>query len=335
MKILYAVQGTGNGHVARANELIPLFREHAKVDILISGTESNLKLNHKAKFKFNGLSFVFGKKGGVDIWASVKKFNFFRLLRDINNIDLDKYDLIISDFEPISAWASKLKNKKCIALSHQYSLLSGKTPKPKKFNLINKMILKYYAPSKFGYGFHFDKYDKNIFLPIINEKIRNLKTNILSHYTVYLPSFSIFKIVQELSKIKNAEFQVFTKDIEMLKVEKNFSFHPIDHEKFIKSMASSKGIICGAGFETPSEVIYLNKKLLVIPMTNQFEQKCNAAALKNLGYTVTEKLDYKEIDKWIKRKNKLNIKYNHSNKEIVERVLLDFKKEKNNIPVLN
>ena len=42
------------------------------------------------------------------------------------------YDLVISDFEPISAWASKRKNVLCVGSSHQYSFKSKKVPKPKE-----------------------------------------------------------------------------------------------------------------------------------------------------------------------------------------------------------
>jgi hypothetical protein len=38
-------------------------------------------------------------------------------------------------------------------------------------------------------------------------------------------------------------------------------------------------------FETPAEALFLGKKLLVIPMTGQYEQECNAAALAALMLT--------------------------------------------------
>ena len=46
MKILYAIQGTGNGHISRANEIIPVLERRVTVDILMSGNESSLKLNY-------------------------------------------------------------------------------------------------------------------------------------------------------------------------------------------------------------------------------------------------------------------------------------------------
>ena len=42
MKILYAIQGTGNGHLTRAKEIIPILKEKGDVDILISGSECDI-----------------------------------------------------------------------------------------------------------------------------------------------------------------------------------------------------------------------------------------------------------------------------------------------------
>ena len=39
MKILYAIQGTGNGHLSRARDIIPILQKKGDVDILVSGTQ--------------------------------------------------------------------------------------------------------------------------------------------------------------------------------------------------------------------------------------------------------------------------------------------------------
>ena len=40
MKILYAIQGTGNGHLSRAREFIPALAARTSMDVLISGTNA-------------------------------------------------------------------------------------------------------------------------------------------------------------------------------------------------------------------------------------------------------------------------------------------------------
>ncbi len=56
MKILYAVQGTGNGHLSRAIDIIPCLQKHGEVDILVSGIQGDLKLPFKVTYEFRGLS---------------------------------------------------------------------------------------------------------------------------------------------------------------------------------------------------------------------------------------------------------------------------------------
>ena len=62
-------------------------------------------------------------------------------------------------------------------------------------------------------------------------------------------------------------------------------------------MVTSTGVLCGAGFETPAEAIYLRKKLLVIPMRNQYEQQCNGNALNRMGVDRLKKLKRKSLPK--------------------------------------
>jgi uncharacterized protein (TIGR00661 family) len=80
----------------------------------------------------------------------------------------------------------------------------------------------------------------------------------------------------------------------------------------VASVVSGTGVLCGAGFETPAEVLHLNKKLLVVPMKSQYEQHCNAAALKRLGVPVLKKVkkkNLKKIDKWLESDKRLDISF--------------------------
>ena len=130
MKVLYAIQGTGNGHLSRAKEVIPALLNRVEVDILLSGTQADVTLPFDVKYNLKGLSFYFGKKGGVDFYKTFKNNHVRRFLKEVRNCPVENYDLVINDFEPVSAWACKLKNVNCISLSHQSSLLSPKVPQP-------------------------------------------------------------------------------------------------------------------------------------------------------------------------------------------------------------
>lgn len=324
MKILYALQATGNGHISRANEILPLLETMASVDVLLSGTQADVGLNHYVKFKRKGLSFVFGKKGGVDLVNTFRQMKTKRFLEEMRSVPVENYDLVINDFEPLSAWACKNKNVPCIAMSHQFAVIGKQAPVPKKYDPIAWLVLRYYAPCSMGIGFHFDEYDASTFTPVIRSEIRNAYIRNLGHYTVYLPAYSDKKIIKELSKHKGIRWHIFSKHSNKTYSEGNCWIRPINNHEFISSCSSSEGVLCGAGFETPAETLYMKKKLLVIPMKNQYEQHCNAAALKQMGVPVIKKLSEKNYDKiarWLISDELIEVNYPDKTLQAIRSVL--------------
>ncbi|MDQ6843037.1 MAG: glycosyl transferase [Bacteroidota bacterium] len=296
MKILYAIQGTGNGHISRARDIIPILQKKGTLDILVSGTQADVDVGYPVKYKLKGMSFIFGKKGGVDLFQTYKQAKLKRFYKEIHELPVEEYDLIINDFEPVSAWACKIKHKECIGLSHQAAVLNKKSPCPVDSDIVGKTILKEYAPVNFKYGFHFKAYDKNIFTPVIRSDIRNASVKKLNHYTVYLPAYEDERIIKVLKEIKHIEWQVFSKHSGKSYKEKNVYINQINNRNFVESLITSTGVLCGAGFETPAEALFLQKKLMVIPMKGQYEQQCNAAALKEMGVPVLKKLKPSNLD---------------------------------------
>lgn len=324
MKILYAVQGTGNGHISRARDIIPLLMKKGEVDVLVSGTESDLDLPYEVSFRFKGMSFIFGKSGGVDLKATFKKASLINLIKEVLSLNLKPYDLVINDFEPVSAWAAKFRGVHCISLSHQCSLLYPEVPQPKKSDWFGEWILKNYAPTKAKYGFHFERYHERIFTPVIREQVRQAKHEKGEHYTVYLPSFSEEYLLKKLKKIKNATWHVFSKHTKQSFVNKNVNVYPLDNDAFIKSMATSCGVLCGAGFEAPAEALYLRKKLLVVPMKNQVEQLYNAASLRKMGVMVIKNLKKDNLIKlqyWVDYGELAKVSYLNQTNDIINTIL--------------
>jgi len=327
MKILYAIQGTGNGHLSRAKEIIPSLLKRAQVDIMISGTQAEVTLPYKIKYRYTGFSFYFGKNGGIDFIKSIKNNSITKFIKELKSCPVKNYDLVISDFEPISAWACYFKGVKSISLSHQSTLYTKNVPKPAHLDFLGRFIIKFYAKCDLNYGFHFKKYNPKVFTPIIRSDIRMLKRSEKNQYTVYLPAYSDKKIISVLSKIKNVKWKVFSKHATSYYQKKNVYINPIDSLKFEKSLASCKGVLCGAGFETPSEAIYLDKKLLVIPMKHQYEQHFNATALKEMGIPVLKSLKLKHLKKlqnWVDSDFKVSLDFPNETQQIVDYVLYDY-----------
>ena len=285
MKILYAIQGTGNGHISRAREIVPLLQQYGDVDLLISGTQADVKLTQDVRYQLHGFSFIFGKKGGVNHYETWKSMNLPRFIKDMRTVPLKSYNLILNDFEPVTAWACKTNKLESVGLSHQASFQSSRVPKPKSIDWA-QLVMKYYAPASHYVGFHFDNYDDFIHTPVIRREIRDMKLSNLGHYTVYLPAIDDKNLVPILHKVANVQWEVFSKHCEADYESGNVKVRRINNQLFNESLASCAGLFTGGGFEGPAEALFMGKKLLVAPMKFQYEQQCNAFALKQFGLPV-------------------------------------------------
>jgi len=323
MRILYAIQGTGNGHLARATEIVPILKSMADTDVLVSGTQADLNVPFRIDYNFSGLSFIVGQNGGVDILKTIKKMPVLQFFRDIKNLPVNQYDLVISDFEPVSAWACRLRQKACIGLSHQNAVLHPSAPRPEFSNFFGKFILNHYAPAKIKYGFNFKPASPDIFPPVIRSDIRKAQTSVQPHFTVYLPAYSNQQIQDVLSQIPDTEWQVFSKHSKHNYTVGNIQFQPVSLDSFTQSFLTCSGLICTAGFEGPAEAMYHGKKLCVIPMKKQYEQYCNAAYLKSMGIKVLDHFtsSVPELKEWIQNSAVLQIKFPDLTYEILEGIL--------------
>jgi uncharacterized protein (TIGR00661 family) len=324
MKVLYAIQGTGNGHLSRAMEIVPLLKRKVDLEVLVSGTQSSLPFTFNIDHRLNGLSFITGKKGGVDLLGTWNNTDTRKLHKEISSFPIQRYDLVITDFEPVSAWAAKFYNVPCVELSHQAAVLNKKSPRPNNADLIGRMILSKYCPAEHRYGFHFDSYDSTIYTPVIRKEVRETTPTNKGHYTVYLPAFGDEYLEGILRNYTGIRWEVFSKQVKTVHTRGNITFYPISSEGFLTSMSSSEGVLCGAGFETPAEALFLRKKLLVIPMKFQFEQQCNAEALRRMGVRVMQNLQESELhilNEWINRPEYAYVEYADHTELILEEIL--------------
>lgn len=318
-KVLYALNGTGSGHITRARQLIPYIKKKYDVDILISGKNHIIDSKLDVKYSFKGFTFIINKNGRVSYLKSLFGNNLFQFIFDLFRLNLNQYDLIISDFEPISAWASKIKGKPSLQLSHQSSLFSKKSPRPENVDRLAEFFIKWYSPCNSYIGFHFKNYDKNIYGPLLRDKIIDASPKVDDYYVIYLWNYSSQYIINILSQLKDYKFKVFDSQTNEKYNIDNCQIIPTGDDVFFNAILNCQGVICGAGFELPAEILYLKKKLYVIPIGNQYEQKCNAQALIEMGVDSHEKLDKDHLLNWLKKDTSVNCDLNICNiDEIME-----------------
>lgn len=302
MKIFYAIQATGNGHISRAIQLYPYLKQFGTVDFFLSGSNATLPVDLNVKFKSKGCSLLYSKCGGLDYFAIAKNIRPLQMYKDAKALPLKDYDVVINDFDSITALACKLQNIRSVQFGHQASFLSENTPRPEKRSFLGETIFKNYAPSSKNIGLHFENYDSFIHPPIIKDEILNAEPKNLNHITVYLPSFDKDCLEKAFNKLPEQHFHWFLSEIKEKYSMGNITYYPVNQKDFNYSLITCLGIITGGGFETPSEALYLKKKILSIPILNHYEQECNAAALANLGVEVVYEVGKNFeiiIEKWL------------------------------------
>lgn len=331
MKILYAVQGTGNGHISRAIQLYPFLKAYGEVDFFISGSNTDLKTALPIIGRSKGISLFYKPTGGLDYLKMIKSFSF-RIFIDAYKLPVEKYDLVINDFDFVTSVACFLKNKSSVQFGHQASFQSHKTPRAKRKDKLGEFILKNFVKSTHYLGLHFKSYDQNVFNPIIKQEIIEATPIDDGHISVYLPHYSIQYLEPYLLKQSKYHFEVFTSEVTTISNYKNIVYFPISNSGFTKSMIRSHAIITGGGFETPAEAMYLNKKVLSIPIANHYEQLSNAAALEAMGVKVLMQIDrhfHQNFTDWMNHVMPVRLELSHSTKDIVTHLIQQTQTQKN------
>ena len=299
MKILYAVQATGNGHIGRARVMAEaLKKQNIEVDWIFSGRPASTFFDMQSfdNFKaFSGLSFIV-KNNKISIFKTLVNANLIQFYKDVKSIDFAGYDLFINDFEPITAWAAKLQKVKSIGLSHQSAFLYD-IPFVKR-NFLFDLSMKHYAPIDLPIGIHWQRFNDHIIPPIIAKNSNKIECN-KSEIVVYIPFHSAEETINLLKEFTEYNFHIFRHD----KPKHNYphlTFYNFSRTVFAAQTAKCSGIITNAGFELPSEALQSGKKLLVEPLKNQMEQISNAHMLDQFEWSRSEdKISKQHIKQWL------------------------------------
>jgi len=316
LKILYGVQGTGNGHITRARLMAAAFaqRNDVQVDYFFSGRNTNAYFDMAVFGDYQtkrGLSFV-TENGSLHRLKTVKSIRLVEFMQDVRKLDLSNYDLVLNDFEPISAWAAKNQNVPSLSISHQAAFMY--TVPTQAQSIVDKWVTRYFAPTRYALGVHWYHYNQAIIPPFVSplgspsipqhSHIRDIDRHRISEkpdFTlVYLPFEDTSQIQQVLQALSENRFYCFHPDVQFAFIEKNIHWFPPSQVGFHEALLSCKQVIANAGFELATECLNLGKALLMKPLRGQFEQFSNAFMLRQLGISDTLfSLNTDDIDEWL------------------------------------
>lgn len=213
-------------------------------------------------------------------------------------LDVSDYDLIISDYEPVTAWAAKLHKKPCIGIAHQYAFNGASVPMPKETKQFKNLITKF-APATYELGMHWYPYGEQVFPPIIDTSL--VRKRCKGHVLVYLPFSDSSHFIDEASLLDEQQFIMIATD-RPPGVYGNVEVKRPSHDQFKIDLMTASGVICSTGFELISECIHLGIPALTTPIVGQVEQQSNALSLNQLKMaTVCEYVDSIAIAQWLEK----------------------------------
>ncbi|WP_407332101.1 MJ1255/VC2487 family glycosyltransferase [Enterovibrio sp. 27052020O] len=319
MKILYGVQGTGNGHISRARAMAKALADIPSIEVqfLFSGRPESEYFDMAVFGDYavrRGFTF-YSRAGKIDRIQTARNNNLWQFLQEVRTLDVSEYDLVISDFEPITAHAAKRKNVPSLSISHQSAFIYD-VPKQGQ-SLLDKAIMRFFAPTALNIGLHWYHFNQPVLPPIIDLSLTQSSSK-NGPVLVYLPFEQLDHVVSTLQTL-SSPFVCFHPDCQQAKQAKNVALRPLSKNDFHQALFACHGVIANGGFELPSEALSLGKKLLLKPLTGQFEQQSNVTTLDMLGLASTmESLDVKVIRQWLAHSDSQRVKYPEVAKAIAQ-----------------
>jgi uncharacterized protein (TIGR00661 family) len=283
MRILFGVQATGNGHISRSREIIRYLKADGhKVQVILSGRDPS-RLWGMEVFEpyrvFQGLTFS-TRSGKLRFFDTARRLGLFRFYSDIRRFDAGGYDLVITDFEPLSARIARRLRLPSIGIGHQYAFrykipIAG-------FNPAAWYVIRNFAPADFSIGLHWHHFNQPILPPIVPGQMPPAQAPLTEKVLVYLPFEEIEDILSLLAPFRANDFFIYHQ-LSHAQDDGHLHLRTFSREGFLTDLAESSRVITNAGFELASEALKLGKRILVKPLAGQMEQLSNAKALAELG----------------------------------------------------
>ncbi len=305
MRLLYGVQATGNGHISRARAMAKQLQHHGvEVDFLFSGRPADQLFDMPCFGRWQhrrGLTFA-SRAGRIDYLRSLCQANLRQLWSDIQTLDTRGYDLVITDFEPVTAWAAKRQGTPVLALGHQYAFLHAIPLQDDSW--FSRQVFRHFAPSEQHIGLHWHHFNieqtnGSAIAPPIIDLPASLPSADPNRILVYLPFEDQAAVSQWLLPLKGYQFDIYG-CTGMKGRQQQLNFHPPSVNSFKQHLAAAGAVLSNAGFELISEALQWQKKIMVKPLQGQMEQASNALALNQLHLAHSQQqLNTDNIRTWL------------------------------------
>ncbi|MDR0537409.1 MAG: hypothetical protein LBH04_05110 [Tannerellaceae bacterium] len=318
MKCLFIIQGEGRGHITQAISLLNILKRngHEVVETLIGKGKSREvpafvyeKLGANCRI-YDAPCFIFKKNQKHVNFIKTFLFNttpkrlqkYNKSIELIKNrIDKCKPDVIVNFYEVLSGLAHLRFNIKIpfvnighqyLARHHSYLHARGEEQSLMIFRL-HTLMCNIDATKTLALSFYPMKEDLSHRITVVPPLLRNEALELVPEQGDFILGYMVNpgyekEIIEWHELHPDVKLRIFWDKKNAPKVhtiDETLTFYTLDDELFVKYMASCKGYISTAGFESICEAIYLGKPVMVIP--THIEQQINARDASSTEYVIT------------------------------------------------
>jgi uncharacterized protein (TIGR00661 family) len=318
MKVMFTVQGEGRGHMTQAMALREMLdrQGHQVVAVLVGANQTRaLPVFFEQAFdipvrQIPSPGFSLRNNRAISLPSSAAQFlcglpSFRRGLAVIDEtIKAARPDLIINFLEPLMGAFNLLKphSTPVLAVGHQFmiehpSFVQVQEFRFQRFGMRQYVRLAGARSARLALSFYHapDIPERRMFVipPILRQQLFELQPDSAGgHLLVYLINHGYAaQILRWHDRYPDIPIHCFY-DKPGVPAEEYFdeklAFHRIHGEKFLRLMASCRGVACPAGFESVSEAVYLGKPLLMVPVEKHLEQYLNGCDAEKAGLAMRD-----------------------------------------------
>ncbi|MEQ8470961.1 MAG: glycosyltransferase family protein [Marinoscillum sp.] len=331
MKYIFIIQGEGRGHMTQALSMANILRANGhQISRVIVGKSNRRNIPQFFMDKIGTLvehldspNFVTDKNQKsvkplrTVIHSLLKSKTYRKSIEQIDGIvNKDQPDVIINFYDFVGGLYNFVKRPKAkfICIAHQFLIAHPEFDFPPK-RAIDKLSLR--MGNKIAslgadkilalsfQNFH-DLPKKKLYVvpPLLREEIKSVKTESKDHFLVYMVNPGYASEVNDFHNDHPKQpLQCFWDKKDVPKeyiIDETLTYHQLDDLKFIDQMASCKGYVTTAGFESVCEAMYMGKPVLMVPVKGHYEQACNAIDAVKAGAGISsEHFDINKLHEYL------------------------------------
>lgn len=319
LRVLFAVQGEGRGHMTQALALAPLLRQAGHEvcaatvgaghrqrvpDFFRDGLKAPVHLLSAPTFESDAGGRI---RLGRTVLTGLRRARATSASLDALADLLDRYepDVVVSFFDGLTGLYGLLRpsDAPVVAIGHQYMFEHADYPFAPGQPLQRAAMRGYTrllgtnASARLALSFY-DAADPSegtrVVPPLLRPEVLRLGDAADApddgSLLVYLMEPALAPVLARWSD-RHPEVPVhcFTA-MEPRQHSAALTFHALSGQAFLDRMARCRGVVCTAGFESVSEAMWLGKPVCMAPTPGHYEQRCNArdAEACGAGLAVTD-----------------------------------------------